>query len=98
MDTLRNLVDDLREGEQADKVFPAQEKEIDELQKLLTSSETLVAELSARADQVIADDTRSASNEDVEEMENLVKQFMSDSQTMLSRIKELENNHSVTES
>jgi hypothetical protein len=98
LDTLRNLVDDLREGEQADKVFPAQEKEIDELQKLLTSSETLVAELSARADQVIADDTRSASNEDVEEMENLVKQFMSDSQTMLSRIKELENNHSVTES
>lgn len=92
LDTLRNLVDDLREGSDADDVLPAQEKEIDQLQTLLRSTESLVAELSTRTDQVIAEDTRAQSNEDIEEMETLVKQFMSDSQTMLQRIKELEKN------
>lgn len=92
LDTLRNLVDDLREGSDADEILPAQEKEIDHLQALLRSTETLVAELSARTDQVNDQDTRAQSNEDIEEMETLVKQFMSDSQTMLQRIKELEKN------
>ncbi|MEP4547857.1 MAG: hypothetical protein ABJ000_16870 [Saccharospirillum sp.] len=92
LDTLRNLVDDLREGADTNDVLPAQEKEIDQLQALLRSTETLVAELSARTEQMNAQDTRAESNEDIEEMETLVKQFMSDSQTMLQRIKELEQN------
>jgi chromosome segregation ATPase len=92
LDTLRNLVDDLREGADSEEVLPAQEKEINHLQAMLTSTEALVAELDARTDQVNAQDTRAESNEDIEEMESLVKQFMSDSQTMLQRIKELEQN------
>ena len=85
-------MDDLREGADTDDILPAQEKEIDQLQALLRSTETLVAELSTRTEQVNARDTRAESNEDIEEMETLVKQFMSDSQTMLQRIKELEQN------
>lgn len=92
LDTLRNLVDDLREGADNDDVLPAQEQEIDQLQGLLRSTETLVSELSARTEQINDRDDRSESNEDIEELETLVKQFMSDSQTMLQRIKELEKN------
>ncbi|WP_028671852.1 hypothetical protein [Saccharospirillum impatiens] len=92
LDTLRNLVDDLREGADSGEVLPAQEKEIDQLQSLLRSTESLVAELASRTEQVNARDNRAQSNEDIEEMETLVKQFMSDSQTMLQRIKELEQN------
>lgn len=100
LDNLRNQAEAAREGdEDIEAVAKRQEAEIDRLQQLLGQMESMVGKLQqdiAEASSAERSDSRSPedradSNEDVEEMENLLQQFMSDSQSMLQRLKTLED-------
>ena len=100
LDNLRQQAEAARDGdEDIEAVVKSQEAEIDRLQQLLGQMESMVSKLQ----QDIAEagggersgsrspEDRPDSNEDVEEMENLLQQFMSDSQSMLQRLKTLED-------
>ncbi|WP_146171267.1 hypothetical protein [Saccharospirillum sp. MSK14-1] len=97
---LRKTANDVRQ-EDADISLLAQqqEEEIDQLQKLLRQMENAVQQLqedaeaaeSAAPEPQRPADERPDSSENVEEMESLLRQFMSDSQSMLRRLKSLED-------
>lgn len=88
---LRTQVEAIRQGGDAMEIIVQQEEEIDRLEGLLEEMQSLVATLESQVSgEAPSASTRPDSNEDMEEMESLLQQFMTDSQTMLSRIKALE--------
>lgn len=97
--SLRKTANDVRK-EDADisALAEQQEAEIDQLQKLLRQMEKAVQQLQEDVNEAEAAapaprpaDERPDSSENVEEMESLLRQFMSDSQSMLRRLKSLED-------
>lgn len=99
LDKLRKTTDEVRQGEaDVSTIAQRQEEEINQLQKLLKQMEKAVyqlqdemAEAEAAAPEPRPADERPDSSENVEEMESLLRQFMSDSQSMLRRLKSLED-------
>ncbi len=93
---LKTHVEAIRNGGDAMEIIIQQEQEIAQLENLLLESKVLMSNLEkeiqagAPATEASAKH-RPDSNEDMEEMELLLQQFMTDSQTMLTRIKELED-------
>ncbi|GGX50429.1 hypothetical protein [Saccharospirillum salsuginis] len=88
---LRTQVEAIRQGGDAMDIIVQQEEEIDRLEGLLKEMQSMVAKLESQASgESPSASSRPDSNEDMEEMESLLQQFMTDSQTMLSRIKTLE--------
>lgn len=88
---LRTQVEAIRQGGDTMEIIIKQEEEIDRLEGLLKEMQTLVENLEQQAgDDAPASSHRPDSNEDMEEMETLLQQYMTDSQTLLSRLKTLE--------
>ncbi|MFG1497985.1 hypothetical protein ABMA57_15240 [Saccharospirillum sp. HFRX-1] len=96
---LRKTANDVRKDDaDISSLADQQEAEIDQLQKLLRQMEKAVQQLqedveeaAAAAPEARPADERPDSSENVEEMESLLRQFMSDSQSMLRRLKSLED-------
>jgi len=99
LDNLRSAADEVRqEDADVDDIAQRQEAEIDRLQQLLGQMEGAVNELqenieeaAAAASEARPPEERPDSSESAEEMESLLRQFMSDSQSMLRRLKSLED-------
>lgn len=92
LDQLRRQIDTIRDGGDALTVIKQQEEEIDRLERLLVETGALITKLDSTAgEEEDSARERPDSNEDLEEMESLLQQFMVDSQSMLNRLKELED-------
>lgn len=92
LEQLRRQIDTIRDGGDALTVIKQQEEEIDRLERLLMEMGVLITKLdSAAGEEDNNARERPDSNEDLEEMESLLQQFMVDSQSMLNRLKELED-------
>lgn len=96
IDSLRGHMEAIRGGGDAMEIIIEQEEDINNLQRMLKETQSLVAQLQSQQP-TTENDANSArqverpdSNEDMEEMENLVKEFITDMQGMMSKIKELE--------
>lgn len=95
IDNLRGHLEAIRDGGDAMEIIVQQEEEINNLQRMLKETQALVTQLQT---QYFSDDVRDEaaqpkgpdSKEDMEEMEGLVKEFITDMQSMMSKIKELE--------
>lgn len=97
LDTLRDTATAVRKDDaNVDEIATVQEREIDHLQQLLGKMESAVTQMQDSLDDSDVDAPRKPpaerpdSSEDAEEMESLLRQFMSDSQSMLQRLKSLE--------
>lgn len=100
---IKDLIEELRGGGDLDESLTKQEKEITRLEQFLSESDTLIGQLEAEIDDLHKqlqnqsetaepeENTRPDSNEDIEEMEELLQQFISDIQSMMRLINQLED-------
>ncbi|WP_108124506.1 hypothetical protein [Saccharospirillum mangrovi] len=98
LNKLRGAAKEVRQDKaDVDSIAKRQQQEVDALQQLLGQMEAAVSQLQQEIEESAAakpkarsPEERPDSNEDVEEMESLLRQFMSESQSMLGRLKSLE--------
>lgn len=96
IDNLRGHLEAIRSGGDAMEIIIEQEEDINNLQRMLKETQALVAQLHTQQpaeetnNQTARQLERPDSNEDIEEMEGLVKEFITDMQSMMSKIKQLE--------
>lgn len=103
---IRDLITEMRDGGDMDSMLGQQEQEIEKLEKFLAESDTLIGQLETEIDDlqqqlqnisvpVATDDNdRPESDEDIEEMEGLLQQFIKDIQGLMLMINRLEDQNS----
>lgn len=102
---IKGLLNEIRQGGDTDSLLTQQEGEVEKLEQFLSESETLIALLEAEITQLNErfesllqnqtpdDSERIDSNEDMEEMETLLQQFMIDMQSMLRALNKAEDDN-----
>ncbi|MHA7879486.1 MAG: hypothetical protein ACX931_06835 [Saccharospirillum sp.] len=96
LDNLKGHLEAIRGGGDAMEIIIAQEEDINQLDRQLKETQALVGQLQMQlAEQSEPDKSRKASerpdsDEDMQEMESLVKEFITDMQSMMTKIKALE--------
>lgn len=100
---IRDLIGEMRGGGDFDEMLNKQEQEIEKLEKFLAESDTLIGQLETEIDDLhqqlqnitvpvaSEDSDRPDSAEDIEEMEELLQQFIKDIQGLMQMINRLED-------
>ncbi len=105
MNTLKELITNVREGGETEPLLAQQEQEIDKLEQFLSESDTLIGQLEGEIDslydqlaQQVSDNKpteeitpRPDTDENIEEMEELLQQFIGDIQSLMRMINRLED-------
>lgn len=102
---IKDLINEIRGGSDLEENLSRQEQEIEKLERFLTESDTLIAQLESEIDDLNEklqqvsiseqDSTRPSSDEDIEEMETLLQQFIRDIQWLMKNINKLEDENNV---
>ncbi|EAR09432.1 hypothetical protein [Reinekea blandensis] len=107
MNSIRDIIEDMRGGSDLETALNKQETEISRLEGFLTESDTLIGQLETEIEDLNArleaalsspaaadsdsESTRPNSDEDLEEMEALLQQFISDIQGLMRQINLLDD-------
>jgi uncharacterized coiled-coil protein SlyX len=100
---LRNIVTEIQQGGDSDELIEQHQKQIDRLEGYLAESDTLISQLETEINELThkldeaeksaahpATEPENSSNENLAEMETLLRQYMSDTQSLLTTTSRLE--------